>query len=61
MSQIKKQEGKDKKEIRVAALAALMALQGKTLAQMSKTEQEAYLTSIGQLLNIIDISGKVKL
>ena len=60
MSDIKKIEGAKKKAERMAALAVLAALVGKTFAAMTKKEQEDFVTALGQLLGVMDNTGKVK-
>lgn len=46
-------------EKKKTALASLQTLNGKTPTNMTKAERDAYDLAIGQLLSVLDISGKV--
>lgn len=46
-------------EKKKAALISLQSMNGKTIPQMSKAEQEALLTALGQMLSVVDNTGKV--
>lgn len=53
-------ESKKKINEHKAALAVVTALAGKTFAAMTKKEQEDFITALGQLLGVMDNTGKVK-
>ena len=46
-------------EKKKAALITLQGLNGKTVTQMSKAEQEALITALCQLLNLAGADGKI--
>ncbi len=56
----KSDEGGADKIKRQAALLQLTTLVGKIVSKMTKDEQEALLTIIGQIVGILDDKGKVK-
>lgn len=60
-----KKEEKDRVRKRIeakkSAVVLLTPLVGKTPKQMSKAEQEALLTALGQLLNVLDKDERVVL
>jgi hypothetical protein len=56
----KKIEGEKNKAKREAVAITLTSLVGKTYATMSKTEQESFITILGQVANLLDAAGVVK-
>jgi len=48
-------------EKKKSALVSLQTLNGKTVSEMSKVEQEAYMTALGQLLGILNALGQVQI
>jgi len=56
----KKNTGAKRKEERKSAGDALGLLVGKSVAKMTKAEQESLLIVIGQLAGLLDETGKVK-
>lgn len=61
MSDKKKQDGAKNKEKRKAVETALTPLIGLKYAAMSKIQQETFITTLGQIVDIMDETGAVKL
>jgi len=55
-----KDESKKKIAEHKSAIVILSALQGKTVTQMTKKEQEDFMTALGQIAGGLDETGKVK-